>query len=350
MTNATGHAGPAGPGKNSDQKLRWGVLSTAGIARRAFIPGVRNGTEGKVVAVASRDGARALQYATDLSIPRALDSYEALLADPDVDAVYIPLPNGMHADWTIRAAVAGKHVLCEKPVARRRADAQSMADACRAAGVILMEAFMYRLHPQHRQVMDLIHAGEIGNPVFVRASFCFAMGEAKRAQGDHRLEPGQEGGGLMDVGCYAVNTARYLFGAEPVEVSAQQRVDTRFGVDTAFAAVMRFPGDRLAVVDGSFDVSGTQRYEVAGPKGLIQVEKAYLPGAGPAAITIAAGGQRRTEVSEAVDQYALEADHFARSVRAGKLLAPAEDGVAQAAVIEALYTSASSGRSVTLAA
>lgn len=348
MTSPTGQAMPAGPSEKSGRKLRWGILSTAGIARRAFIPGVRNGTEGEVVAVASRDLARAQQYAADLSIPRALGSYAALLADPNVDAVYIPLPNGMHPEWTILAAAAGKHVLCEKPVARRRADAQRMADACRTAGVILMEAFMYRLHPQHRQVMDLIQAGEIGEPVFVRASFCFTMGEAKRAQGDHRLEPGQEGGGLMDVGCYAVNTARYLFGAEPVEVSAQQRIDPRFGVDTAFAAVMRFPGDRLAVVDGSFDVSGTQRYEVAGPKGLIQVEKAYLPGAGPATITIAAGGQRRTAESEAADQYALEADHFARSVRAGKLLAPAEDGVAQAAVIEALYESASSGRAVKL--
>ncbi len=152
----------------------------------------------------------------------------------------------------------------------------------------------------------------------------------------------------MDVGCYAVNTARYIFGAEPVEVSAQQRKDPRFGVDTAFAAVMRFPGDRLTVVDGSFDVSGTQRYEVAGPKGVIQVEKAYLPGDAAGQVVVAAGGARRVEESEAADQYALEADHFARSVQVGRLLAPAEDGVAQAATIEALYESADTGRAVRL--
>jgi predicted dehydrogenase len=150
----------------------------------------------------------------------------------------------------------------------------------------------------------------------------------------------------MDVGCYAVNAARYVFGAEPVEVSAQQRVDPILGVDTAFAGLLRFPGDRLALIDGSFDVAGTQRYEVAGPKGLIQLERAFLPGDGPAPIHIQAGSERRSEQSAAADQYALEADHFVRSVRAGRLLPPAEDGVAQAAVIEALYESASTGRAV----
>jgi predicted dehydrogenase len=150
----------------------------------------------------------------------------------------------------------------------------------------------------------------------------------------------------MDVGCYAVNAARYVFGDEPVEVSAQQRIDPQFGVDTAFAGVLRFPGDRLALVDGSFDVSGTQRYEIAGPKGTITVERAFLPGETPPPIHINAGGQRRTEDGPAAEQYALEADHFARSVRAGRLLPPAEDGVAQSAVIEALYQSAGTGRAV----
>jgi D-xylose 1-dehydrogenase (NADP+, D-xylono-1,5-lactone-forming) len=328
------------------QKLRWGILSTAKIARNRFIPGVRNGTEGEVVAVASRDAARAQQFASDLGIARAHGSYEALLEDPGVDAVYIGLPNGMHPDWTVRAAQAGKHVLCEKPAARRRADAERMAAACREAGVILMEAFMYRLHPQHQQVQELIREGTIGDPVMVRASFCFTFSPQRRAEGDHRLEPGQEGGGLADVGCYAVNAARYVFGAEPVEVSAQQRIDPQFGVDTAFAGVLRFPGDRLAVIDGSFDVAGPQRYEVAGPKGAILVERAYLPGDGAVEIAVTAGGQRRTVEAPSADQYALEADHFARSVREGRLLAPAEDGVAQAAVMEALYEAAETGRAV----
>ena len=332
----------------SPKKLRWGILGTAKIARRAFIPGVRNGTEGSVEVVASRDAGRAAGYARELSIPRSLGSYEALIEDEEVDAVYIPLPNAMHAEWTERAARAGKHVLCEKPAARRRADAERMAAACRAAGVILMEAFMYRHHPQHERALELIRGGAIGEPVFLRASFCFTFSPERRAEGDHRLEPEQEGGGLMDVGCYAVNAARFIFGAEPVEVSAQQRVDPQFGVDTAFAGVLRFPGDRLAVVDGSFDVSGTQRYEVAGPKGVLAVEKAYLPGNGPTQIVVAAGGKREVVEVEGADQYAFQADLFARSVREGRLLAPAEDGVRQAAVIEALYESAETGKAVKL--
>jgi predicted dehydrogenase len=329
-------------------KLRWGILSTARIARTRFIPGVRAGVESEVVAVASRDEARARQFAQELSIPGAHGSYEALLADPQVDAVYIGLPNSLHPEWTIRAAAAGKHVLCEKPVARRRADAERMAAAARQAGVVLMEAFMYRLHPQHRRVFQLIEEGAIGDPVFVRASFCFAMPAERRAARDVRVQRELEGGGLMDVGCYAVNAARYLFGAEPVEVSAQQRVDPDYGVDTAFAGVLRFPGDRLALIDGSLDAAGTQYYEVAGAKGLIRAERAFLPGDGPAPLQIQTGGERRSEQSEAAEQYGLEADHFARSVRAGRLLPPAEDGVAQAAVIEALYESAATGHAIRL--
>jgi predicted dehydrogenase len=172
------------------------------------------------------------------------------------------------------------------------------------------------------------------------------MSPERRAQGDVRLEPALEGGALMDVGCYAVNAARFVFGAEPLEVSGQQRRDAQFGVDTSFAGVLRFPGDRLALVDGSFDASGTQRYEVAGPGGTIVVERAFLPGPGPAVIQINAGGQQRRVEVEFAEQYALEADHFARSVRAGRLLPPAEDGVAQAAVIGALYESAETGERV----
>lgn len=209
---------------------------------------------------------------------------------------------------------------------------------------------MYRHHPQHARALELLREGAIGDPVYVRASFCFTFSQDRRAEGDHRLEPAQEGGGLMDVGCYAVNAARLIFGAEPLEVSAQQRVDPQFGVDTAFAGVLRFPGDRLALIDGSFDVSGTQRYEVAGPKGILQVERAYLPGDGPVTITLATGGQRRTVDVDGADQYALEVDHFAASVKAGHLLPPAEDGTAQAAVIEALYESAATRRAVSPAA
>jgi predicted dehydrogenase len=330
------------------ETLKWGIISTARIGKTRFIPGVRAGREGTVEAIASRDQAKAQATAAELGIPRAFGSYEALLADPKIDAVYIGLPNGLHPEWTIKAAQAGKHVLCEKPVARRRSDAERMADACRQAGVVLMEAFMYRLHPQHARVKQLIAEGTVGDPVFVRASFCFHMAPERRAQGDVRLQAALEGGALMDVGCYAVNAARYLFEAEPVEVSAQQRRDPQHGIDMSFAGVMRFPGDRLALIDGSFDAAGPQRYEVGGTRGAIVVERAFLPGDAKAVVHVTAGGERRSEEVTPADQYALEADHFARSVRTGRLLPPAEDGVAQAAVIGALYESAETGRTVAL--
>jgi predicted dehydrogenase len=328
--------------------LRWGILSTARIARQRFVPGVRAGTEGEVVAIASRDAARARAAAAELGIPRAHGAYEALLADPEVDAVYVALPNSLHPLWSERAAGAGKHVLCEKPAARRRADAERMVEACRRAGVLLMEGFMYRLHPQHARVRDLLRAGTIGAPAFVRASFCFSMDAARRASADVRLQPALEGGALMDVGCYAVDAARYVFGAEPEEVAAQQRRDPALGVDTAFAGLLRFPGDRLALIDGSFDAAFTQRYEVAGAEGLIRAERAFLPREAPAPLRVVTGDQERREEVPGPDQHALEADHFARSVRAGRLLPPAEDGLRQAAVIEALYRSAETGQAIRL--
>jgi predicted dehydrogenase len=196
--------------------------------------------------------------------------------------------------------------------------------------------------------MELVREGAVGDPVMIRASFSYAMGTDRRQARDVRVQPELEGGSLMDVGCYAVNAARYLFGAEPVEVAAQQRVDPALGVDTLFAGTLRFPGDRLAQIDGGFDAAGTQRYELAGAKGLIQVQRAYLPGDAPGQIHVVTGGERRVLESAAADQYALEADHMARSIRAGRLLEPAEDGTKQAAVIEALYESAATGRAVRL--
>jgi predicted dehydrogenase len=282
--------------------------------------------------------------ATDFAIPRVHDSYEALLADPDVDAIYNPLPNSLHPEWTINAARAGKHVLCEKPVARTAADADRMAAACREAGVVLMEAFMWRHHPQHARVRALLDAGEIGDPRMVRGTFTYLM----RAGPNVRLESTLEGGSLMDVGCYPLNAARWVFGSEPIEVSAQQIVDEQFGVDTVFAAVLRFPGNRVAVIDSSFAQSGQAMYEVVGTTGRIVVEFAYRPDARPGRIHVMRDDDQRVDEVPPTDQFVAEAEHFARSVRAGRLLPPAEDGTAQARVIEALYASAATGRAVSL--
>jgi predicted dehydrogenase len=324
------------------ERLRFGVLSTARIGLGQFIPAAKVCAKGEVVALASRDETKAADAARSLGIARSYGSYEALLADPDVDAVYISLPNLLHREWTLRCADAGKHVLCEKPVAQRTAVAQEMVDACRRAGVVLMEAFMYRHHPQQQRVQALLAEGVIGEPKLIRASFCFYM---RNPQGNIRVNQRLEGGALMDVGCYTVNVSRLLFHAEPVEVTAFQQVPAQFGVDTTFAALLRFPGERLAVLDCSFEIGSGGKYEISGPEGSIRIDRAFTPGDADVTVHIAAR-DHPDETIAGINQYALEIDHFVDSVRAGRLLAPAEDGVANTRVIEALYRSAATGRAV----
>jgi predicted dehydrogenase len=322
-------------------RLRWGILGTARIARTLFVPGVRASAETEVLAVGSRSLEAARLFADQLAISRAYGAYEALLADPDVDAVYIGLPNRLHAEWTIRAAQAGKHVLCEKPLARRAVEAEQMAAACQAAGVLLMEAFMWRHHPQHARVRAVLDSGAIGEPSFVRASFGYVIDPVRGAGGlNIRLAPALEGGSLMDVGCYGVNAARWVFGAEPQAVAAQQRVDPTYGVEISFGGVLRFPGGQLALVDSSFVHAPLNRYEVAGPAGRIVVEPAFRPDEAPGRIAIYRGSDHRVDEVPPANQFANEADHFARSIRAGTLMPPAENGVAQAKALEALYAAA----------
>ena len=301
-------------------RLRFGVLSTARIGLNQFIPASKVSELGEVVAIASRDGARATDAAQRLGIPRSHGSYEALLADLEVDAVYISLPNSLHREWTIRSAQAGKHVLCEKPVAQRTAVAEEMADACRRAGVLLMEAFMYRHHPQQQRVQALLADGVVGEPKLIRASFCFFM---RTPDGNIRVNPELEGG----------------------EVTALQHAPAQFGVDMTFAALLRFPGERLAVIDSSFEIGSGGKYEVSGPNGSVRVDRAFTPGDTDVTVRVATGNTQE-EVIAGTNQYAREIDHFVRSVRAGRLLAPAEDGVANTRVIEALYRSAQEGRAV----
>jgi len=322
-------------------RLRWGILSTARIAQTLFVPGVRAGAETEVLAVGSRSIEAARAFAQELQIPRAYGSYDALLEDEDVDAVYVALPNSLHAEWTIRAANAGKHVLCEKPLARTAADAERLAAACRAAGVLLMEAFMWRHHPQHARVRELLNDGAIGEPSFVRASFGYVINPAREAGGlNVRLDEALEGGSLMDVGCYSVNVSRWVFGSEPVAVAAQQRIDPKYGVEVSFGGVLRFPEGQLAMIDSSFVHTPVNRYEIAGPEGRIVVDPAIRPDDSPAHIEIYRGSNHSVETIPPSNQFANEADHFARSIRAGTLLPPAENGVAQARVLEFLYSAA----------
>ena len=224
--------------------LRWGILSTANIATEKVIPGIRRAARNEIVAIASRDGETARRVADRLSIPRAHGSYEALLADPDVDAVYIPLPNHLHAEWTIAAARAGKHVLCEKPLALTAADAERMIEAAEAAGVHLMEAFMYRHHPSWVAVRELVASGRIGTLTAVQSWFGFHNDDAANIRNIRDFG----GGALYDVGCYCVNLSRMLFGGEPVRVEGAVVRDGAAGdgVDILTTGLLEFEdGTRL---------------------------------------------------------------------------------------------------------
>ena len=320
--------------------IRWGILSTARIADR-ILDGARGTEQAEIVAVGSRDLARAQAYAAERGIERAHGSYEELLADPEVDAVYIPLPNSMHVPWTVRALEAGKHVLCEKPMARDPRQVEEAFDAAERAGRVLMEAFMWRFHPQTDELARLVREGAVGEPRYLHASFAFGG----IAGTNVRLQTALEGGALMDVGCYCVSALRLLCG-EPERVSGEQVLGGD-GVDIRFAGVMRFPDDVLATFDCGMDVHRHQAIHVVGSEGSIEVPSPWQTPLGAEIRLI------RDEVETlnppAVDPYTAELKEMAAAIageRAPRL--GREDAVGQARVIEALYRAAAEGRAVTL--
>jgi predicted dehydrogenase len=327
--------------------LRWGILSTADIARTKVIPGIRRAGRCSIVAIASRDGARAAVVADELGIPRAHRTYEALLADPEVDAVYIPLPNHLHAEWTIAAARAGKHVLCEKPLAMTAADAEGMAAVCRAEGVYLMEAFMYRLHPCWVAVRELVASGRIGRLVAVDSWFSFFNDDPSNIR--NRREAG--GGALFDVGCYCVNLSRMLFDAEPLEVDAWIRRDPATGVDIVTSAILGFESG-VATFTCSTRAEPDQRVHISGTEGRISVGIPFnIPPDRPTEISLTAGGDPpvapATEVLrfETADPYAVEAERFATAVLDGlPTPTPPEDAVANLRVIERVFAAGDRAR------
>lgn len=318
--------------------IRWGILSTANIALKGFIPGVKASRNGTIAAIASRELDRAQSAASEHGIPKAYGSYEELLADPEIDAIYNPLPNALHAEWTIKAAAAGKPILCEKPISTNTADALRMIEACRYNDVLLMEAFMYRFHPQHARVHELIAAGAIGELRSVRASFSFLLEPFSRK--NVRLQHDLGGGSLADVGCYAVNAARMLFGEEPLWASAQWDVREQFGVDVAAAGVLCFSDRRFASIDCGFRASTYGTYTAIGTKGHIDVPEAFVPD-DDVVIVITEGRERREERLPKVHQFALEAEEFACALLAGRPVSIGPlDGVANLHVIDALARSA----------
>ena len=317
------------------EPVRWGLLSTARINARS-IPGLNESPESELVAIASRSEARAVEYAQEWGIPRAHGSYEALLADPDVEAVYISLPNGDHVEWSVRALEAGKHVLCEKPLTRDPAEVERAFDAADRADRLLMEAFMWRQHPQSTKVLELVHGGAIGELRLIRSSFSFPLGDPD----DIRLDPALEGGALMDVGCYCVSGARFLAG-EPVTASAQQVLAPK-GVDMRMAGTLVFPGGVLAQLDCAFDLPDRQGLEAVGSEGSLHVGMPWAidePG-----IELWRGDDFERIEIERVDRYRLQSDNFSRAVRGVEPpLLGREDALGQARAIDALYRSAEQG-------
>ena len=321
--------------------VRWGVLSTARINDK-FLAGVAQSTACAALAVASRDRGRAQAYAREHGIERAYGSYDELLQDGDVEAVYISLPNSLHLEWTRRALQAGKHVLCEKPLSRRADEVNAIFDVAQRADRLLMEAFMYRHHPQTAQLVELVGSGQIGRLRLIRASFSFPLGD----RSDVRLRAELDGGALMDVGCYCVNAARLLAG-EPVAVTGAH-VTGGDGIDVAFVGTLQFDDEVLAHFDAGFVFSERHDLEIVGEQASLFVTDPWhcrRPG-----IELRRGQSAELIEIPAVDSYRLEAENLSAAIRGwGSPLLGRADAAGQARTIEALYAAAGSGRSVELA-
>src|SRR4051812_36868036 len=322
----------------NSRKLRWGILGCARITRRGLIPGLRASSTGTLQALGSRDVALARAWADEFQVPRAHGSYREVIDDPEVEAVYIPLPNELHKTWVLAAADAGKHVLCEKPLALDAAEARAMVEHCRARGVVLMEAFMWRHQPRTKALRPLVDEGTIGTLRLVRSSFSFSIDP-----GDWRLDQARGGGALWDIGCYGVSTARLFAGSEPESIRARARFGPS-GVDMSLTACLQFPNGVLGLVDCSFEQLFRCVYELVGSRGVIEVPDAYLPPARPTA-RLRVDDSARDLDFEGQNQYAGMVDAFARAVRDGdhRLPDPAEDGLAQMTVLDAILAEARDG-------
>lgn len=318
----------------AETKLRWGILGCARITRRGLIPGIRASRRGQLEALASRDLETARAWAQEFAVPRAYGSYEAMLADPEIDAIYIPLPNELHRSWVFAAADAGKHVLCEKPLALNATEARAMVEHCASRRVLLMEAFMWPHQPRTAAIRRLVAEGAIGELRLVRSSFSFSID-----MNDWRLDPARGGGALWDIGCYGVSTARLYAGAEPEGIQAVAHFGPT-GVDLSLSASLRFPSGILGQLDCSFEQPFRCTYELVGSTGVIEVPDAYLPPARPTA-RLKTADSVKDLVFDGHNQYAEMVDALARGVSDGlRLPAPAEDGLAQMLTLDAILAAA----------
>lgn len=321
--------------------VRWGILGTAAIARRKVVPGMRKAEGVELEAIASRDAGRARDAAARLGIPRWHASYEALLEDPEVDAVYIPLPNHLHVPWARRALEAGKHVLVEKPVGRTAAEARELLGAARARPELkVMEAFMYRHHPQWRRARELAQEGGVGELRSVHAHFAYR----NRDPNDVRNQADIGGGGLLDIGCYCVSLARFLYDAEPRRVVALVERDPELGVDRLASALLEFAAGTATFTCGT-QLEPYQRVLLHGTEGRVELEIPFnAPQDGPTRLWHQRAGRTVETVFDRTDQYALQAELMSESIlRDTPVPTPLEDAVANLEVLDAILASADGG-------
>jgi predicted dehydrogenase len=326
-------------------KVKWGVIGVADIAVKKVIPAMQRGEWSEVVAIASRDVERAKQAAQQLGIRTAYGSYEGLLADPDVEAIYNPLPNHLHIPWSIKAAEAGKHVLCEKPISLTIEEARSLLEIRNHTGVKIGEAFMVRTHPQWRKALEVVAAGRIGRVRSVMGYFSYYNRDPKNIR--NISEYG--GGGLMDIGCYLIYISRLVFGEEPGRVCALMEYDRETRTDSMTSAMLDFPSGQ-SVFTCSTQVVPYQRVQILGTEKRIEIEIPFnAPPDLPCRIFIDDGADlsgRRAEILEfeACDQYTIQGDMFSASIRQDtELPVPLEGSIKNMAVIEAIFRSARSG-------
>jgi xylose dehydrogenase (NAD/NADP) len=323
---------------NPQAPVRWGVLSAANIGVKRVSPAIVASTNGQLTAIASRNPHRARDLYAFVPDAKIYDSYDALLDDPSIEAIYNPLPNALHAEWTIRALRAGKHVLCEKPMAVTAEQGVTMMQAARDANRLLMEAFMYRFHPQTVWALDQIAAGRIGNVKLVRSSFAFSV--SSRPQ-DIRLQGVLAGGSLMDVGCYPINVCRAVYGRTPISVGARVYVPEGSEVERYTNAVLDFDNGCFGLIDSSFELPGRQLTEIIGDAGSITIPVPFTPAHEKTTVILDVVGQTVQQHFAPIDQYRLEVEHFASCIRYGhQPFLSLEETIENLATIEAIYQSA----------
>ena len=334
------------------KRVKWGVMGNATIARVCVIPAIRKSSNGAAHALATRSPAQAKEVAADNDIEQIYDSYDALLKDPEVEAVYIPLPNHLHHPWAIKALNAGKHVLCEKPLACSAKQAEEMVSAAEQSGRLLMEAFMYRFHPRSRRIKQMVAEGRIGKPCLVRSAFCYRMKEKDWTDEDNaRLKPAAGGGALLDVGCYSVSAARWFLEAEPMRVQAQA-VYHPGGADVHVVGTLGFAGSGLATFEASFISALQQTYSIVGSEGAIDLpHNAFIPWEKDADFLLRGCDQEdgQPHVVTGADEYQIMVEHFAEAVSgATQLMYPPLDSIANMRVLDALAQAARTGQMVKL--